>query len=151
MPTGDDMNRYASRTSDTWLANSADNWTGLIDRHCPHRRADMKFGFWETCGLRCCYQGWLFDHTGACVSQPFEETDDVEGRFKDKIRIKAYPVEVKGGLVWAYFGPDPAPLVPNYEPFEWGNGFIQIGFSEIPCNWFQCQETYWTLVASGAQ
>ena len=113
---------------------------GLVDRHCPHRRANMKFGFRETCGLRCSYHGWLFDHTGACVSQPFEETDDLEGRFKEKIRIKAYPVEVKGGLVWAYLGPDPVPLVPNYEPFEWENGFIQIVFSEIPCNWFQCQE-----------
>ncbi len=113
---------------------------GLVDRHCPHRRADMKFGFPEECGLRCSYHGWQFDHTGACVSQPFEEVDDPEGRFKDKIRIKAYPVEAKGGLLWAYLGPQPTPLVPNYEPFEWENGFVQLVFSEIPCNWFQCQE-----------
>ena len=37
-------------------------------------------------------------------------------------------------------GPQPAPLVPNYEPFLWENGFAQIVISEIPCNWFQCQE-----------
>ena len=29
MPTGDNMYRYASRISDTWLADNADNWTGL--------------------------------------------------------------------------------------------------------------------------
>jgi 5,5'-dehydrodivanillate O-demethylase oxygenase subunit len=113
---------------------------GLVDRHCPHRRADMKYGFTEECGLRCSYHGWLFDHTGACLSQPFEETADPDARFREKIRIKAYPVEARAGLLWAYLGPDPAPLVPNYEPFEWENGFVQIVFSVIPCNWFQCQE-----------
>ena len=44
------------------------------------------------------------------------------------------------GLLWAYLGPEPAPLVPNWEPFTWQNGFVQIVFSEVPCNWFQCQE-----------
>jgi 5,5'-dehydrodivanillate O-demethylase len=37
-------------------------------------------------------------------------------------------------------GPKPAPLVPDWEPFTWKNGFVQIVMSEIPCNWFQCQE-----------
>ena len=61
-------------------------------------------------------------------------------RFRDQIRIKAYPVEAKAGLLWAYLGPEPAPLLPNWEPFTWNNGFVQIVFSEVPCNWFQCQE-----------
>ena len=26
---------------------------GLVDRHCPHRRADMTYGFVEERGLRC--------------------------------------------------------------------------------------------------
>jgi 5,5'-dehydrodivanillate O-demethylase len=43
-------------------------------------------------------------------------------------------------LIWAYLGPTPAPLVPNWEPFTWNNGFRQIVFAEVPCNWFQCQE-----------
>ena len=42
--------------------------------------------------------------------------------------------------LWAYLGPQPAPLVPNCEPFMWKNGFVQIVFSTIPCNWLQCQE-----------
>ncbi len=63
-----------------------------------------------------------------------------EARFKDRIRTKAYPVEAKAGLVWAYLGPSPAPLVPTWEPFTWKNGFVQIVFSEVPCNWLQCQE-----------
>ena len=56
------------------------------------------------------------------------------------MRITAYPVEAKGGLLWAYLGPQPAPLVPNCEPFIWKNGFVQIVFSKVPCNWLQCQE-----------
>src|SRR3984885_286216 len=37
---------------------------GLLDRHCPHRRADLAYGFTEDCGLRCNYHGWLFDDRG---------------------------------------------------------------------------------------
>jgi 5,5'-dehydrodivanillate O-demethylase len=113
---------------------------GLVDRHCPHRRADLSYGWVEDCGLRCHYHGWLWEHTGRCLQQPFEETVHPEARFKDRVRIKAYPVEAKAGLLWAYLGPPPAPLLPTWEPFTWRNGFVQIVFSEVPCNWFQCQE-----------
>ncbi len=113
---------------------------GLVDRHCPHRRADLSYGWADSCGLRCHYHGWLWDHTGRCLQQPFEETAHPEAKFKDRVRIKAYPVEAKAGLLWAYLGPPPVPLVPTWEPFTWQNGFVQIVFSEVPCNWFQCQE-----------
>ncbi|MBV8085603.1 MAG: aromatic ring-hydroxylating dioxygenase subunit alpha [Chloroflexi bacterium] len=113
---------------------------GLVDRKCPHRRADMSYGWPEECGLRCGYHGWLYDQQGKCIEQPFEETSHPEARFKDKITIKAYPVEPRAGLLWAYLGPQPAPLVPNWEPFTWKNGFVQVVFSEVPCNWFQGQE-----------
>jgi len=113
---------------------------GLLDRHCPHRRADLLYGYVEECGLRCNYHGWLYDETGRCLEQPYEETANPGARFKDKIRIKAYPVAALAGLLWAYLGPEPAPLVPNWEPFTWRNGFRQVVFSTIPCNWLQCQE-----------
>lgn len=113
---------------------------GLVDRHCPHRRADLSYGWVEERGLRCNYHGWKYDECGSCIEQPFEEIAHPEARFKDKIKIKAYPVEAKAGLLWAYMGPAPAPLVPTWEPFTWDNGFVQIVLSEIPCNWFQCQE-----------
>jgi 5,5'-dehydrodivanillate O-demethylase oxygenase subunit len=113
---------------------------GLVDRHCPHRRADTSYGWVEDRGLRCTYHGWLFAESGRCLQQPFEEIARPEARFKDRVSIRAYPVEAKSGLVWAYLGPAPAPLVPTWEPFTWDNGFVQIVLSEIPCNWFQCQE-----------
>jgi 5,5'-dehydrodivanillate O-demethylase len=113
---------------------------GLVDRHCPHRRADLTYGWVEDCGLRCNYHGWKFDHTGACIHQPFEEVSHPDAKFAERIKVKAYPVQAHAGLLWAYMGPQPAPLVPNWEPFTWGNGFVQIVLTEIPCNWFQCQE-----------
>ncbi|OVZ56606.1 phthalate 4,5-dioxygenase [Pigmentiphaga sp. NML080357] len=115
------------------------NW-GLVDRHCPHRRADLSHGFPEARGLRCNYHGWCFDGDGACLEQPYEDVAHPEARMKDRIRIKAYPVAEKAGLLWAYMGPAPAPLLPDWEAFSWPNGFRQIVLSEIPCNWFQCQE-----------
>src|SRR2546427_6453894 len=43
---------------------------GLLDRHCPHRRADLCNGVPEERGLRCHYHGWLFDGTArACTSR----------------------------------------------------------------------------------
>jgi 5,5'-dehydrodivanillate O-demethylase len=113
---------------------------GLVDRHCAHRRADLSYGFVETSGLRCNYHGWTYNETGKCVHQPFEEVVDPSGRLKCKIVQKAYPVQAKGGLLWAYMGPLPAPLLPDWEPFSWKNGFVQIVFAHVPCNWVQAQE-----------
>jgi 5,5'-dehydrodivanillate O-demethylase len=62
---------------------------GLVDRHCPHRRADLSYGWVEEHGLRCNYHGWLWSETGACLAQPFEEMAHPEARFKEKVRIKA--------------------------------------------------------------
>jgi 5,5'-dehydrodivanillate O-demethylase oxygenase subunit len=113
---------------------------GLIDRHCPHRRSDLSYGYVEACGLRCNYHGWLFDADGRCIEQPYEDIAVPQLRFKDKIHIRSYPVAIKGGLIWAYLGPAPAPLLPDWEPFGWQNGFVQIVLSEVPCNWLQAQE-----------
>jgi 5,5'-dehydrodivanillate O-demethylase oxygenase subunit len=113
---------------------------GLVDRHCPHRRADLSYGFVEDCGIRCNYHGWRFDERGRCVEQPFEDTAHPEANFKDKVRATAYPVRVLGGMLWAYMGPQPAPLLPNWEPFFWKDGYVQIMTAVVPCNWFQAQE-----------
>ncbi len=113
---------------------------GLIDIHCPHRRADLSYGFVEDCGLRCNYHGWVFDEQGNCIEQPYEETAHPDANFKERVQIKAYHARAQAGLIWAYMGPDPVPPVPLWEPFTWENGFVQIVFSEVPCNWVQCQE-----------
>ncbi len=113
---------------------------GLIDRWCSHRRVNLAYGVVEEDGLRCQYHGWKFDHTGACVEQPFEETVHPDGRFKGKCGIAGYGVEELAGLIFAYLGPQPAPLLPRWEPLVWDNVVRDIAVTELPCNWLQCQE-----------
>ena len=113
---------------------------GLIDRRCAHRRAGMSYGMVEQRGLRCNYHGWRFDETGQCVEQPFEDTCSPNRHSKGRVTIKSYPVQEKGGMLWTYMGPQPAPLLPDWEAFSWPDGFVQVVLTEVPCNWFQCQE-----------
>jgi 5,5'-dehydrodivanillate O-demethylase len=37
-------------------------------------------------------------------------------------------------------GPQPAPLLPHWEPLTWDQSVKDIAISELPCNWLQCQE-----------
>jgi 5,5'-dehydrodivanillate O-demethylase len=113
---------------------------GLVDKHCPHRRADMAHGYVEDCGIRCSYHGWKFDERGQCIHQPYEDAINPGSTFKDGITTTAYRAEAKAGMVWAYLGPDPAPLIPNWEPFTYEHVFAQIVFHIVDCNWLQCQE-----------
>ncbi|GGX88193.1 ring-hydroxylating oxygenase subunit alpha [Streptomyces hiroshimensis] len=124
---------------DLLLFRKQDGGHGLISRHCPHRRADLALGWVDGDALRCAYHGWAFDASGRCVSQPFEEAGP-SGGFRDKVRTASYPTATLGGLVWAYLGPDPAPLLPDFEPFSWSHGFVEVIMTELPCNWFQCHE-----------
>ena len=113
---------------------------GLLEPHCAHRRMNMIYGIPEEHGLRCPYHGWMYNETGACIEQPYEETEDPTGRFKDKTPMKAYPVEQKAGLLFAYLGPQPAPLVPNWDVFAAPDVVRDAGYTVLPCNWLQCQE-----------
>jgi len=112
---------------------------GLVDRHCPHRGADLNFAIRESHGLRCSYHGWTFDADGRCLEQPFEGAAHPDSGFKERVRILAYPVEVKAGLVWAYLGPLPAPCLPDWARFH-DPGRPSITITTLPCNWLQCQE-----------
>ena len=87
---------------------------GLVERNCVHRRADLSAGMVEAHGIRCHYHGWLFNANGDCLEQPYEDTAHPEINSKSKIKIKSYPTEVKAGLICAYFGPEPAPQLPDW-------------------------------------
>ena len=113
---------------------------GLVDRHCAHRRADLSYGYVEPDGIRCNYHGWKFNAAGRCIAQPYEEVANPQARQKCKIQLKAHKVQPKAGMLWAYMGPEPAPELPDWEAFSWANGFVQVVFSDIPCNWLQTQE-----------
>src|SRR3954463_7918995 len=75
---------------------------GVLDEHCPHRRASLALGRNEECGLRCLYHGWKFDVEGNVLDMASEPPGT---RMNDKIKQKAYPVREAGGFVWIYMGP----------------------------------------------
>jgi 5,5'-dehydrodivanillate O-demethylase len=113
---------------------------GLVAERCPHRSAGMVFGIPEEHGLRCAYHGWLFDETGRCTDQPYESTEDPTSTFRDRTPILSYPVEELGGLVFAYLGPGPTPLVPRWDLLVMEGVTRDIGRTVIPCNWLQVME-----------
>lgn len=113
---------------------------GLVERRCRHRNADLAYGFVETEGIRCSYHGWRYAADGRCAEQPYEDVVDPPCRLRRQASLQAYPVRAKAGLLWAYLGPAPAPELPDWEPFHWANGFVQVVFAEVPCNWLQTQE-----------
>ncbi|HEV8473979.1 MAG TPA: Rieske 2Fe-2S domain-containing protein [Methylomirabilota bacterium] len=88
------------------------NRIGLIEEHCPHRRASLFFGRNEECGLRCVFHGWKFDVDGRCVDM----MNEPESRqFKDKIFVASYPTVEVGGIIWAYLGsPEGTPPLPSF-------------------------------------
>ena len=77
---------------------------GLLDRHCPHRRADLAYGFVEETGIRCHYHGWLMDAAGRCIEQPYDDIANPSGRGRERCQTRAYPVKQAGGLLFAYQG-----------------------------------------------
>jgi 5,5'-dehydrodivanillate O-demethylase len=114
---------------------------GLVGNRCPHRRAGMVFGIPEQDGLRCAYHGWLWAADGQCLEQPYEQTEDPASTFKNRVRITAYPVQEFAGLIFAYLGPEPAPLLPHWDLYVLPADVPRdIGYAVIPCNWLQIAE-----------
>jgi len=109
----------------------------LIDALCPHRRANLCLGMVGPEGIRCKYHGWLMNGEGDCLDVPGEPKDST---FKHSVKVTAYPIQELGGLIFTYMGPQPAPLLPNYD-FLVGDGdcYLTIqGFQD--CHWLQCVE-----------
>ena len=110
---------------------------GLITEQCPHRAASLAYGIPTEEGIRCPYHGWAFDKTGACVEQPNETGHNA---LKGKVVTAAYPVQELGGLLFAYLGPDPAPLLPRFDGFVEPRAIRHLGKAVIDCNWLQIME-----------
>jgi nitrite reductase/ring-hydroxylating ferredoxin subunit len=112
---------------------------GLVDRHCPHRGADLGYGRLEDGGLRCPVHGWLFDVSGRCLEQPAEPAGS---RYHETIRHTAYPCVERNGIIFAYLGPDAAnPLA--FAGFDCFLAPLEYTFAfkgYIDCNWLQALE-----------
>jgi 5,5'-dehydrodivanillate O-demethylase oxygenase subunit len=111
--------------------------SALIDRVCPHRGASLDLGRVEADGIRCCYHGWKFDRAGRCLDMPAEAADSP---LRDDVRVTAYATCEQAGLVFAYLGPDPAPVFPRYDLLFRTDLDRVVGAFHEHCNWVQRAE-----------
>ena len=110
---------------------------GLIERHCPHRGADLAYGRLEDGGLRCSFHGWLFDVSGNCLETPAEPE---ASRLHEHIRQRAYPVVEKSGILFAYLGEGEAPAFPHFDCFVAPAEYTFAFKGYWDCNWLQALE-----------
>jgi 5,5'-dehydrodivanillate O-demethylase len=135
------QDRYTKRVrllgEDLVLFRDRSGTLGLVAEFCPHRRASLYYGIPEADGLRCPYHGWKFDASGSCTDQPNEPEGST---FKDRVSTAGYSVQALGGMIFAYLGPQPAPLLPRWEGFVVDGAIRHIGQAMVPCNWLQVME-----------
>jgi 5,5'-dehydrodivanillate O-demethylase len=93
----------------------------------------LAYGIPQANGLRCAYHGWTYDSAGHVVDMPFEPACL-------PLKIQAYPVQELAGLIFAYLGPEPAPLLPNYDLFVRDDIDRAVEICVLPCNWLQCMD-----------
>jgi len=113
----------------------------LVDR-CPHRGTMLSRGRVIFPGtLSCGYHGWTFNGKGECVAAIVEGP---ESKLPGKVRVKAYPVEERFGIVWAYMGEgEPPPLEDDLPPEMLEPGILfQFMFEEWHCDWRNVTENY---------
>jgi phthalate 4,5-dioxygenase len=111
---------------------------GLLEEHCPHRKASLVYGRNEECGLRCLYHGWKMDVDGNVVAMSSEPE---ESPLLGKVKARAFPVREWGGFVWAWLGePDEAAEFdpPAFAPTP--DTKISILKIRVPANWAQIHE-----------
>jgi phthalate 4,5-dioxygenase oxygenase subunit len=116
----------------------SDGRLGILDEHCPHRRASLALGRNEECGLRCLYHGWKMDVDGNVLEMASEPA---ESGLAAKVTHKAYPAREAGGFVWAYMGP--AGEMPEFEPPAFApipDAKVAIVKIRVECNWAQVLE-----------
>ena len=110
---------------------------GLLDRHCPHRQADLAYGRLEEGNLRCVFHGWLFDITGRCLQTPAEPEGS---RMCENIRQRSYPVIERSGIVFAWFGDGEPSAFPHFDCFTAPDAYTFAFKGYWDCNWLQALE-----------
>jgi 5,5'-dehydrodivanillate O-demethylase len=105
----------------------------MMQLRCAHRSLALDYGRVEGDSIRCPYHGWLYDQTGQCTAQPAEPEGS---EFKEKIKLKSYPVQEFSGLVFGYMGPLPAPLLPLFDVLRMEEGVKAVQIRLVNANYF---------------
>lgn len=118
-----------------WRTNSGE--VSLLEDRCPHRRAKLSQGFIKGERLSCRYHQW---------------STSVDGVFKPDCGIKSYPVEIKYGVVWAYFGShDVSDQSIVYQPllghldamtYQFETAYVDTNFVDVMMNLTESQHLF---------
>jgi phenylpropionate dioxygenase-like ring-hydroxylating dioxygenase large terminal subunit len=109
----------------------------LMQRHCPHRGADLAYGRIEADGLRCSFHGWKFDAAGRCVETPAEPAGS---RMCEQINPVSYPVVEKSGILFAWLGAGAPSAFPHFDCFTAPDSHTFAFKGYWDCNWLQALE-----------
>jgi 4beta-methylsterol monooxygenase len=71
-----------------------------IEDRCAHRQLPLSKGVVKGDRLVCCYHGWEYDPEGKLACVPH----DLFGHKLPACRLRTYPVRVRYGLLWVFFG-----------------------------------------------
>jgi len=72
-----------------------------LEDRCAHRQVPLSKGQVDGEAVRCCYHGWAYGRSGACVDVPYLGKDKLPNG------VRAYPCREAGGLILVFPG-DPA-------------------------------------------
>jgi 4beta-methylsterol monooxygenase len=99
------------------LFRGKDGRLGAVEDRCAHRQVKLSSGRVEDCRLTCRYHGWSYEADGRLAGIPHE----LFGKSFPTVHLKSYPVAVKYGLIWVFFGDPkladerPLPRIPEIE------------------------------------
>lgn len=83
-----------------------------LEGTCPHRQYPLALGRLKGDNLECGYHGITFGCDGACAHVPGEQ------KAPAAMRVRAFPLHERGGLIWLYAG-DPGTAHPANISEEW--------------------------------
>jgi 5,5'-dehydrodivanillate O-demethylase len=66
--------------------------------------------------------------------------EPADSSFSSRICIPGYAAEELGGLIFAYLGPQPAPLLPRWDVLVREDLKREVGISDLPINWLAMAE-----------
>jgi phthalate 4,5-dioxygenase oxygenase subunit len=113
------------------------NQYSLLQRHCPHRGADLAYGRIEADGLRCAFHGWKFGATGRCIETPAEPEGS---RMCEHIKTVSYPVVERSGILFAWLGAGEPSAFPHFDCFTAPDAYTFAFKGYWDCNWLQALE-----------
>jgi phenylpropionate dioxygenase-like ring-hydroxylating dioxygenase large terminal subunit len=104
------------------LYRGTDGHLRALENRCAHRQLKLSLGEVTDCALTCAYHGWSYAPDGRLAAIPH----DLFGRPFPSVRLCAYPVQSRYGLIWLFPG-DPTlagqrhiPEIPELEgPRRW--------------------------------